>query len=83
MAAPKFDIKLGTNLVQVFDGNPETLETFIASADLFEDFINAEFETATDPQKAAAQVTLVKFLKTSCLVTLEMQQAQKLQKMKS
>lgn len=64
MAAPKFDIKLGTNLVQVFDGNPETLETFIASADLFEDFINAEFQTATDPQKAAAQVTLVKIFKT-------------------
>lgn len=61
---PKVDIKLGTNLVQLYDGSPELIDTFIDSVELFSDSIDTEFVDATPAQKLAAQVTLVKFLKT-------------------
>lgn len=61
---PSVDIKLGTSLVETFDGSPEKLITFINAVRLFSDMVDTEFETATAAQKAAAQVTLVRFVKT-------------------
>lgn len=64
MAAPKVDIKLGTTLVQVYDGAPENLESFLDAVNLFNDTVVNEFTGATADQQAAAQVTVIRFVKS-------------------
>lgn len=61
---PKVDIKLGTALVQAYDGAPENLNTFLDAVDLFKDNVDGEFIQATPDQKAAADDTVYKFIKT-------------------
>lgn len=64
MATPKVDLKMGTSIVQVYDGNQAGLGSFIDSVMLFVDTVNTEFETATAAQKAAGTATLIRFIKT-------------------
>lgn len=64
MAAPKVDIKLGTTLVQMYDGAPGNLEAFIDAVTLFNDTVENEFNGATADQKQAAQVTVFRFVKS-------------------
>lgn len=61
---PTVDIKLGTALVNTYDGSPNQLKAFLDAVALFADTVEAEFENATAAQKAAAQVTVVRFVKT-------------------
>lgn len=61
---PTVDIKLGTALVNTFDGSPEKLDSFLDAVALFSDAIDIEYANATAAQKAAAQITLVRFVKT-------------------
>lgn len=64
MAVPKVDLKLGTSIIPIYDGNQEGLGAFIDSVRLFEDSVNTDFNTATADQKAAALATLIRFIKT-------------------
>lgn len=64
MTTPKVDLKLGTAVVQVYDGSQEGLSPFIDSVGLFVDTVKAEFVTATAAQKTAADVTVKKFVMT-------------------
>lgn len=64
MADPKVDLKLGTAVVPVFDGSQGNMISFIDAVGLFVDTVNAEFATATVDQKAAAKVTIIKFVMT-------------------
>lgn len=61
---PSVDIKLGTALVNTYDGSPEKLDSFLDAVTLFADTTEAEYASATAAQKEAAQVTLVRFVKT-------------------
>ncbi|XP_055527412.1 uncharacterized protein LOC129720025 [Wyeomyia smithii] len=60
----KVDIRLGTTLVQTYDGAPENLEAFIDAVNLFNDTVTNDFANATAPQKEAAQLTVLRFVKT-------------------
>lgn len=64
MANPKVDIKLGTAIIQVYDGNLDGLSSFIDSVMLFNDTVSADFELATPAQKTAAVATVLRFIKT-------------------
>lgn len=64
MVNPKVDIKLGTTLVQTYDGAPGNLEAFIDAVALFNDTVESEFNEATAAQKQAAQVTVIRFVKS-------------------
>ena len=61
---PSVDIKLGTALVNTYDGSPAQLNAFIDAVTLFADTVEAEFEAATAAQKVTAQNTVVRFIKT-------------------
>ena len=61
---PKVDFKLGTSLVQTYDGSPENLNTFVDAVILFRDNTLEEFQEATVAQIATANETLLKFIKT-------------------
>lgn len=63
MTTPKVDIRLGTTLVQMYDGAPENLEAFLDAINLFNDTVTNDFADATPAQKAAAQVTVLRFVK--------------------
>ncbi|XP_058813587.1 uncharacterized protein LOC131677667 [Topomyia yanbarensis] len=60
----KVDIRLGTTLVQMYDGAPENLDAFIDAVNLFNDTVVNDFAAATAAQQAAAQVTVVRFVKS-------------------
>ena len=60
----KVDIRLGTTLVQTYDGAPENLEAFIDAVNLFNDTVTNDFANAIAPQKEAAQLTVLRFVKT-------------------
>lgn len=60
----KVDIKLGTALVQPYDGAPDKLNAFLDAVSLFKDSVDTEFEAATPAQKTAANATVLKFIKT-------------------
>lgn len=60
----KVDIKLGTTLVQMYNGAPENLDAFIDAVNLFHDTVENEFAASTDVQQAAARVTVVRFVKS-------------------
>lgn len=64
MSNPKVDIKLGTSLVEVFDGTPEKLESFIDSVSLFKDAVDADFAACQPAQIVAARKMVAKFIKT-------------------
>lgn len=61
---PTVDIKLGTALVQTYDGNPDNLNAFLDAVDLFKSTTETEFEAATPAQKQVAGETIFKFVKT-------------------
>lgn len=61
---PTVDIKLGTALVNTYDGCSEKLNAFIDAVALFNDTVDAEFAAATAAQKTAATETVFKFIKT-------------------
>lgn len=61
---PAVDIKLGTSLIQIYDGSPDHLNSFLDAVALFSDIVNGEFATATADQKTTADVTVFKFIKT-------------------
>ena len=61
---PAIDIKLGTSLIVTYDGCPDNLSTFLDAVSLFKDTVNTEFAAATADQRAAANETLFKFIKT-------------------
>lgn len=61
---PVVDIKLGTALVNTYDGCSEKLNAFIDAVALFNDTVDAEFAAATVAQKTAAAETVFKFIKT-------------------
>ena len=44
---PTTDIKLGTTLVQNYDGSPDNVRSFLDTVALFLDTVNAEFAEAT------------------------------------
>lgn len=48
---PSVDIKLGTALMNTFDGSPDKLESFIDAVTLFSDSVQTEFNAATPEQK--------------------------------
>lgn len=54
MATPKVDIKLGTSLIFQFDGNPDIIDSFIDSVNLFVAYTNENFEEAQQNKKDAA-----------------------------
>lgn len=58
------DVKLGTTLVPIYDGNPENLESFIDAVRLFQQTVNTTFEAGTQAQKDAAEQTVVQFVRT-------------------
>lgn len=58
------DVKLGTTLVPIYDGNPENLESFLDAARLFQQIVNTTFEAGTQAQKDAAAQTVVQFVRT-------------------
>ncbi|XP_062535414.1 uncharacterized protein LOC134204644 [Armigeres subalbatus] len=60
----KVDIKLGTTLVQMYDGAPENLDAFIDAVNLFNDTVVNDFAASTAAQQAAAQVTVERFVKS-------------------
>lgn len=64
MTAPKVDLKMGTSIVQVYDGNQEGLSSFIDSVMLFSDTVTAEFSAATPAQQNTAKTTVIRFIKT-------------------
>lgn len=64
MANPKVDVKLGTTLIQMYDGAPQHLDAFIDSVNLFNDTVQSDFAAATAAQKQTAQVTVVKLVKS-------------------
>lgn len=61
---PKVDIKLGTTLVQMYDGTPDNLNSFLDAVALFNDTVLEEFATATPAEKATATEITLKFIKT-------------------
>lgn len=61
---PTVDIKLGTALVNTYDGCSEKLNAFIDAVALFNDTVDTEFAAATAAQKTAATETVFKFIKT-------------------
>ena len=60
----KVDIKLGTTLVQMYDGAPENLDAFVDAVNLFYDTVENDFAASTAAQQAAAKVTVVRFVKS-------------------
>lgn len=64
MAAPRVDLKLGTALVQVYDGTAEHLTTFLDAVNLFNSSVVDTFVEATAVQKAAAAATVIQFVRT-------------------
>lgn len=64
MATPKVDLKLGTALVQIYDGTAEHLTAFLDSVNLLNSHVEQTFEEATAAQKTAAVTTVVKFVRT-------------------
>ena len=61
---PAVDIKLGTSVIATYDGSPDNLNTFLDAVSLFQDTVNTEFAAATAEQRAAADATIFKFIKT-------------------
>ena len=61
---PAVDLKLGTSLINIYDGCPDNLNTFFDAVSLFQDTVNIEFAAATAEQRIAANETLLKFIKT-------------------
>ena len=61
---PTVDIKLGTALINTYDGCPEKLNTFLDAVSLFKDTVDTDFAAASAEQRAAASETLFKFIKT-------------------
>lgn len=61
---PEVDIKLGTALVQVYDGNPDNLNSFLDGVDLYKTTIDAKFQAATAAEKQTTNETVFKFVKT-------------------
>ena len=61
---PIVDIKLGTSLINTYDGCPDNLNTFLDAVSLYKDTVNTEFAAATAEQRAAADTTVFKFIKT-------------------
>ena len=59
---PAVDIKLGTSLIVTYDGCPDNFNTFLDAVS--QDTVNTEFAAATADQRAAANETLFKFIKT-------------------
>lgn len=64
MASPKVDLKLGTALVQTYDGSAEHLTTFLDAVTLFNSSVEETFADATAVQKNAAETTVVRFVRT-------------------
>lgn len=64
VSMPTVDIKLGTSLVNTYDGSPAQLNAFVDAVALYSDTVDAEFQAATADQKAAAKATVVRFVKT-------------------
>lgn len=64
MATPKVDLKLGTALVQIYDGTSEHLTTFLDAVRLFHSNVEETFAGATPAQKNAAEATVVRFVRT-------------------
>lgn len=60
----KVDLKLGHSLVDSYGGEPEKLEAFVESANLFADLVNAENSAATAEIQRAAKGTVFRFIKT-------------------
>lgn len=61
---PKVDIKLGTSLVQTYDGSPDNMLAFLDAVELFSNTVEDEFTGSTAELKAAARETVYKFVKT-------------------
>ena len=61
---PIVDIKLGTSLINTYDGSLDSLNTFLDAVSLYKDTVNNEFAAATAEQRAAADITVFKFIKT-------------------
>lgn len=61
---PTVDIKLGTSLVNTYDGSPGQLSAFIDAVELFSDTVDTTFNGASAAEKATAQATVVRFIKT-------------------
>lgn len=60
----KVDLKLGTSLVTVYDGNPEGLSSFLDSVSLYKEHVIAENSSAAANIQQAAQAQLAKFIRT-------------------
>lgn len=61
---PSVDIKLGTALVNTYDGSPAQLNAFLDAVALFVDTVDAAYENATPAEKNAARATVVRFIRT-------------------
>lgn len=60
----KVNIKLGTTLIQMYDGAPENLDAFLDAVTRLNDTVTADFAAATAAAKEAANITVVRFIKT-------------------
>lgn len=61
---PTVDMKLGTSLVNTYDGSPGQLSAFVDAVELFSDTVDTTFNAASAAEKATAQATVVRFVKT-------------------
>lgn len=60
----KVNIKTGSTLISMYDGNPTNLDSFLDSVELFIDIVNSDNASATQAIKDAALATAVRFVKT-------------------
>lgn len=58
------DVKLGTSLIPIYDGNTANLDGFIDAVTLFETTVNQAFEKGTADQKTAASNTVLQLVRT-------------------
>lgn len=60
----KVDIKTGTSLIEIYEGNPEKLDNFLDSVALFVDLVDSANAESTPAAQAAAKAVAIRFIKT-------------------
>lgn len=56
--------KIGTALIQIYDGTPNNLHAFVDAVNLFNDTVDSDFQAATPDRYLAAQLTVFKLVKS-------------------